>query len=244
VAWTASRAGASALTQNPGGSLPVDLWPHLWRFTLLCLLITAEFAVVYYGADWITARHALRIHAYGTSELRIPLVPVMVVPYMTMYCIFLFAPFVLRSTADLDRFAGALARVIVIAGVAFVLLPAQLGFTPVNTTASVWDPWLRLATALSRTYNLVPSLHVALFTVAAATYATRVSMWVRVLLGIWLVIVAASTILAHQHHLIDVAAGLVLGVWGARVATAGSMPPLAHHGSPTAFSQEGSRCSP
>jgi membrane-associated phospholipid phosphatase len=233
------------LTQTPGGSPTVeDWWPHLRRFTLLSVLIAAEFTVVYYGADWITAHHALRIHAYGTSELRIPLVPVMVVPYMTMYVIFLFAPFVLRSTADLDRFAAALARVIVIAGVAFVLLPAQPGFTPVSTTASIWDPWLRLASALSRTYNLVPSLHVALFTVAAATYASRVSMWLCVMLGTWLVIVAASTVLTHQHHLIDVVAGLLLGGWGARVATAGSMPPLARRRSPSAFGHEGSRCSP
>ena len=116
----------------------------------------------------------------GTSELHIPLVPVMVVPYMTMYCIFLFAPFVLRSTADLAASPARLHWVIAVAGVAFVLLPAQLGFTPVSTTASIWDPWLRLATALSRTYNLLPSLHVALFTVAAATFAARVSMRVRV----------------------------------------------------------------
>jgi membrane-associated phospholipid phosphatase len=208
------------------------------------MLITAEFAVVYYGADWITAHHALRIHAYVTPELRIPLVPVMVVPYLTMYLIFPFAPFVLRSTADLDRFAAALARVIVIAGIAFVLLPAQLGFTPVSTAGSIWDPWLRLASTLSRNFNLVPSLHVALFTAAAVTYAGRVSMWVCALLGIWLAIVVASTLLTHQHHLIDVVTGLLLGAWGARVATAGNSAPLARQRSPSVFSHEGSGCSP
>jgi membrane-associated phospholipid phosphatase len=221
------------VTQTPAGSLLVGLWPRLRRFTLLWMLITAEFAVVYYGADWITAHHALRIHAYVTPELRIPLVPVMVVPYLTMYLIFPFAPFVLRSTADLDRFAAALARVIVIAGIAFVLLPAQLGFTPVST-----------ASTLSRNFNLVPSLHVALFTAAAVTYAGRVSMWVCALLGIWLAIVVASTLLTHQHHLIDVVTGLLLGAWGARVATAGNSAPLARQRSPSVFSHEGSGCSP
>jgi membrane-associated phospholipid phosphatase len=168
----------------------------------------------------------------------------MVVPYLTMYLIFPFAPFVLRSTADLDRFAAALARVIVIAGIAFVLLPAQLGFTPVSTAGSIWDPWLRLASTLSRNFNLVPSLHVALFTAAAVTYAGRVSMWVCALLGIWLAIVVASTLLTHQHHLIDVVTGLLLGAWGARVATAGNSAPLARQRSPSVFSHEGSGCSP
>lgn len=220
-----------------------DSWPHLRHFALLWALITAEFTVVYYGADWIAAHHALRIHAYLRSELHIPLVPVMVVPYMTMYVIFLFTPVVLRRSADLVRFAGALALVIAVAGIAFLLLPAQLGFAPVSAPGSIWEPWLRLATTLSRTNNLLPSLHVALFTVAAVTFAARVSTPVRAFLGIWLLIVAAATLLTHQHHLIDVVTGLALGGWGARVATSGNLVPVARRGSASILSHEGSECS-
>jgi membrane-associated phospholipid phosphatase len=228
----------------PGGSLPPCSARHLRRFTLLWALLTAQFAVVFYGADWLTAQHPLRIHAYASAELAIPLVPVMVVPYMTMYVIFLFAPFVLQSAAELDRFAGALARVIMIAGVAFLLLPAEPGFAPVSTAGSVWNPWLQLAATLSRKYDLVPSLHVALFTVCAGTYASRASGGVRMLLGTWLAIVAASTVLTHQHHLIDVVSGLVLGAWGVRSATAGGVAPLARRETPAVLGHEGSRCSP
>jgi membrane-associated phospholipid phosphatase len=227
-----------------GGSLPADLWRHFRRFTVLSLLITAEFIVVYYGADWLTAHRTLRIHVYTAAELGIPLVPVMVVPYMTMYVIFLFAPFVLRSRVDLDRFAHALALVIVTAGVAFLLLPAEPGFAPVSAAGSIWDPWLRLATTLSRRYDLVPSLHVALFTVAAGTYATRVSTRARAFLGVWLVVVAASTVLTHQHHLVDVVAGLILGAWGARVSAGGSVAPVAQRRNPAVLRHEGSGCSP
>jgi membrane-associated phospholipid phosphatase len=226
------------------GSQPPYARPPLRRFALLSALIAAEFAVVFYGADWLTARHPLRLRAYADAELSIPLVPAMVVPYMTMYVIFLFAPFVLRSTADLDRFAGALARVIVIAGVAFVLVPAELGFAPARTAGSIWHPWLQLAATVSRKYNLVPSLHVALFTACAGTYASRVSTRVRVLLGTWLAVVAAATVLTHQHHLLDVFTGLLLGAWGARVATAsGVASPLPRATTPV-LGQEGSRCSP
>lgn len=232
------------MTPTSGESLPPRIWPHLRHFTLLSLLITVEFAVVFYGADWLTAQHSLRIRAYTSAELAIPLVPMMVVPYMTMYVIFWFAPFVLRSSADLDRFAGAVARVIVIAGVAFVLLPAELGFAPVSMAGSTWNPWLQLAATLSGTYDLVPSLHVALFTVAAATYASRLSRGLRVLLGTWLVIVAASTVLTHRHHLIDVVTGLALGLWGARVATAERVPQLVRRGSSALLNREGTRCSP
>jgi len=229
--------------QAPGGSLP-PLGPHLRRFALWSGLIAAEFALVFYGADWLTAQHSLRIHAYANAELAIPLIPVMVVPYMTMYVIFLLAPLVLRSTADLDRFAAALARVIAIAGVAFLLLPAELGFAPVSTAGSPWNSWLQLAATVSRRYDLVPSLHVALFTVAAATYASRVSAPARVLLGIWLAVVAASTVLTHRHHLLDVVAGLALGLWGARVATAERVALPVRRAPAAVLEGEGSRCSP
>ena len=232
------------MTHAPGGSRPRYAGPHLRRFTLLSLLIGAEFAVVFYGADWLTAQHPLRIHAYADAELAIPLVPVMVVPYMTMYVIFMFAPLVLPSTADLERFAGALARVIVIAGVAFVLLPAEPGFAPVSTAGSIWHPWLQLAAIVSRKYDLVPSLHVALFTVCAGTYARRASTPVRVLLGGWLAVVAASTVLTHQHHVLDVVTGLLLGAWGARVATFSGVASRAPRRTTAALGHEGSGCSP
>jgi membrane-associated phospholipid phosphatase len=195
-------------------------WPHLRHFVLLSALLTVEFAVVFCGADGITARHSLRIHAYAQAELAIPLVPAMVVPYMTMYAIFYVAPFVLRSRADLDRLAGALARVIAIAGVAFVAFPAELGFPPVDVPGSMWNSWLHLADRLNLDYDLVPSLHVALFTVCAGTYAARASRAARALLAAWLVLVAASTVLTHQHQLLDVVTGLALGVWGAAGALA------------------------
>jgi membrane-associated phospholipid phosphatase len=220
-----------------------DLGVRFKHFMLLSGLIAAEFAVVYYGADWITAHRVLRIHAYARAELRLPLIPAMVVPYMTMYLIFLLSPLMLRSIAELDRFAGALAWVIVIAGAAFLLFPAQLGFPSVGAADGPWGPWLNTAAFISRPYNLVPSLHVALFTVAAATYALRAPTYLRVLLGIWLIIVTASTLLTHQHHLIDVITGLLLGGWGARIATTGAAPFVREERS-SVLNVMRSRCSP
>ena len=232
------------MTQTPGGRLPPYTRLHLRHFALLSLLIAVEFTVVFYGADWLTAQHPFRLRAYANAELAIPLVPVMVVPYMTMYVIFLFAPFVLRTTADLDRFAGALARVIAIAGIAFLLLPAKLGFPPVSVPGSKWNSWLQLAGTMARPFDLVPSLHVALFTVCAGTYARRTTAPLRLLLGAWLAVVAASTVLTHQHHLIDVVTGLALGAWGVRLATSADMASRAQPDTPVVLSTQESRCSP
>lgn len=196
------------------------MWPSRadWRhFALLYGLLTILFVVVFGGADWITRHHSVRIHAFWAFELSIPLVPWMVVPYMTMYVVFLLAPFLLPKR-ELNRLGFALAQVILVSGVVFLALPAELGFPPATAPGSVWGPWLRLADRLNLDFDLIPSLHVALFTTCAGVYAARVAPWARALLGLWLVLVTASTVLTHQHHLIDAATGLALGAWGARSA--------------------------
>ncbi len=210
----------------------------LRHYALLWGLLSLEFVVVYCGADWITAHHSMRQQLYANFELGIPLIPYMVVPYTTMYAIFLLSPFVLKNRAALDRLALAAAKVIAIAGIAFVALPARLGFAPADAGHSVWGPWLRIASMVALKYNLVPSLHVALFTLCAGVYFTRVSRGARLGLVLWLATVAASTVLTHQHHLLDVVAGLALGAWGARTALA-PQPHLARIMDPG-----GSPCSP
>lgn len=219
------------------------MMPLVRHFALLWGLLGLEFALVYCGADWITAHHSIRLQLYGNFELAIPLVPFMVVPYMTMYAIFFCAPLVLKSRADLDRLAMAAAKVIAIAGIAFVALPARLGFPPADAAHSVWSPWLLLARRVGLEYNLVPSLHVALFTLCASVYFTRVSSGARLGLVLWLATVAASTVLTHQHHLLDVIAGLALGIWGARTALA-PQPEGPQPQSAGIIDSGGSQCSP
>lgn len=215
----------------------------LRHFILLWGLLSLEFAVVYFGADWITAHRSLRLQLYANFELGIPLVPFMVVPYTTMYAIFFCAPFVLKCRAGLDRLALAAAKVIGIAGIAFVALPAQLGFPPTDSGHSAWSAGLRIARMVALKYNLVPSLHVALFTLCVGVYFTSVSRSARIGLVLWLMVVAASTVLTHQHHLIDVIAGLALGFWGARTALA-SQPESPQPQPVRIMDPGGSQCSP
>jgi membrane-associated phospholipid phosphatase len=191
-------------------------WEHLRRFLVLWCLLSVEFVAVYWGCDWITGHRATRLHLFLDSELSIPLVPAMVFPYMTMYAIFALAPFMLRTDQELRRLATAASQVILISGLCFLLLPAELGFPPAMAPGSVWEPWLRTADRLNLDFNLIPSLHVALFATCAGTYIRNSSTFTRTILFGWLALVTASTVLTHQHHLIDAATGLALGAWGAK----------------------------
>jgi membrane-associated phospholipid phosphatase len=207
-------------------SQPLMAWPG-WAqvrwFLALWAALSAEFVVVFGGGDFITAHRQMRLQLYLQSELAIPFIPSMVVAYMSIYLVFLPAPFVLRSRQQINGLATALAMVILIAGIGFLVFPAQLGFPSTPSEVAQLDPvaahrWgalLLFADRLNLDYDLIPSLHVALFVTCATVYAVRAGAVVRSLLATWAAAVAASTVLTHQHQVIDVIAGVALGWWGA-----------------------------
>jgi membrane-associated phospholipid phosphatase len=68
------------------------------------------------------------------------------------------------------------------------------------------------ADALNLTYNLLPSLHVAFAVICAAIFSPRAPRPVKTLLWLWASLIAASTVLIHQHHILDVVSGWLLAV--------------------------------
>ncbi len=187
-------------------------WPHLRTAALLSLANALWFLLVYGGADWLTARRALRIPVHFDAELLIPLVPGMTVFYMSLYGMFLLAPFVLRTRRDFAAAVRALALAVGAAGIAFLLIPAQLAYPPVREDQlGIWAGLFHAADELNLTYNLVPSLHVAFAVICASMLSKHASRPGRIGLWLWASLIAASTVLTHQHHLLDVAAGWLLG---------------------------------
>ena len=106
---------------------------------------------------------------------------------------------------------ATLAIVTAIAGIGFLLLPAEPAYPPLD--AGRWEPLAAWNRHIVLTYNLVPSLHVALSVVTLSAYATRCGNLGKGLLATWGAAIALSTLLTHQHHLLDVVTGLILG-WG------------------------------
>ncbi len=77
---------------------------------------------------------------------------------------------------------------------------------------------LALAALMNLEYNLIPSLHVALTVTCIGAYLPHATGWTRHLLPLWAFLVAVSTVLTHQHHVLDVVTGLLLGLAGAAAA--------------------------
>lgn len=188
-------------------------WPHLLYAWALSLANGLWFALVFYGCDLLTARRALRLRVHWDAELSIPFVPAMIAVYMSIYLLFLAAPFILRTRREFRAAVITLATLIGIAGAGFLLVPAQLAFPRATAEdAGVWADVYLLADRLNLTYNLVPSLHLALTVACVAIFSRHAPGPGKAVLWIWAMAVAASTVLTHQHHVLDVVAGWLLAM--------------------------------
>src|SRR5205085_1164666 len=112
-------------------SLEMPSVGHLLTALRLGALVTCWFVLVYGGADWLTAQHSLRIPIAMPWERQIPFVPAAVPFYTSLNLLFLLTPFVLKRTSELEGLAKTLCALIAVAGIGFVLLPADLAYDEV-----------------------------------------------------------------------------------------------------------------
>jgi membrane-associated phospholipid phosphatase len=186
-------------------------WRHLLYAWALSLANGIWFALVFGGCDLLTAHRSLRVPVHFAAELAIPFVPGMTVIYMSIYLLFLAGPFILRARREFRAVVLAQAVMIGAAGIGFLLVPAQLAFAPPREEdLGVWAGIFHLADRLNLTYNLLPSLHVALTVACVTAFSGHAKGMGKTLLWIWAIGVALSTLLTHQHHLLDVLTGWAL----------------------------------
>ena len=188
-------------------------WAHLRYAALLSFVNTLWFVLVYGGMDSLTARRSFRVPVHFPAELAIPFVPAMTLFYMSIYLLFWMAPFILRTRREFRALVISMAFAIFCSGIGFLLFPADLAFAPPREEdLGIWAGLFHFADKLNLTYNLLPSLHVAFAVICIAIFSARAPVAGKVLLWFWAAMVAASTVLIHQHHLLDVATGWLLAL--------------------------------
>ncbi|MDX1527217.1 MAG: phosphatase PAP2 family protein [Gammaproteobacteria bacterium] len=198
-------------TESRGAFLGWPGWPVFRHFVFIALALTVWFAIVFVGADAFTAMHSARIAVHTRVELGVPFVPWMIAAYMSIYLLFVMVPFVLRTRREVSEFGRTLAILIFVSGISFLLLPAQLAFDP-PSVLGIWGNVFQFADRLNLDYNLVPSLHVGLSAACVSVFTRYAAEMARIVLWLWLLAICMSTVLTHQHHIIDVVTGLVLGL--------------------------------
>jgi membrane-associated phospholipid phosphatase len=195
-------------------------WPG-WSFLCFAWLLSAAnagwFAFVYGASDWFTAHRTTRVPIHLPIELSIPLIPGAVLIYMSIYVLFVIGPFIVRDRREFSALICALALATLFGGIGFLLLPSRAAFAPARNLNS-WAGLFNFADRLNLDYNMVPSLHVALSVCCIAAFVRHSGQAGCWLLWLWAIAIALSTILTHQHHIIDVVSGWLVGAFSYRFA--------------------------
>jgi predicted protein tyrosine phosphatase/membrane-associated phospholipid phosphatase len=181
------------------------------------VLLSLLFLVVYGSTNWLTAQRpdAEVSTWYFSWELTaIPYVPLLIVPYMLIDLFFFLAAFLCRDERELRVFSQRVVFSILVAAAFFLLLPLKLAW-PERPHVGGWfgdfvEQSCTVPFLMAYPHNLFPALHIALCLILADLYGRHTRRIVRVFSYTWFSLIGLSTVLTWQHHLVDVAGGVVL----------------------------------
>lgn len=188
-------------------------WPsrQCWlAFVHYGALLTILWIVIYGGANWVTSLHPYRFRLHFDAELYMPFHPAAAVVYLSLFPMLWLSPFVLQTEERLKSFAKALAWLFLLCGLGFLLLPSEevrVHETATNFFGQVFTfaDWINLR------YNYLPSLHVGMAVLCAYVYVDSAPPKLALLLWGWAAVISLSTLITHQHYVVDVLAGGALG---------------------------------
>lgn len=176
---------------------------------------------------WALALGALFFLVYGTTnrlsaglnglpslylpwEEGIPFLGWTILPYMSLDLFFVLGFFWCRDRRELYGHAGRIMLALGISCLLFLWQPLQFGFVRPETGG--WVGQLFSLLALDLPYNQCPSLHVSLSLICWPLVRRMTDGWGRRLLGLWFWLIVLSTLTVYQHHFIDLAGGLLVGL--------------------------------
>ena len=184
-----------------------------WKtYAYWAVWVGIAFFSVYPTCNWLTSLRGSYVDLYFSAELDVPFIPEFMLVYLSMYVLFAMPPFFLQVVA-LQRLGKQLIAGTLLSGLVFLLVPTRLGFDRQVPDSELFAPLYSGMFEVDMPHNMVPSLHVvfsALILLSLVDAGT--SMRQRALWYAWLIAICASTLLVHQHHLIDVVAGLAMAL--------------------------------
>jgi len=172
------------------------------------LVITA-FILIYYSAEFHARDSEVIYNAYFSWELNIPFLAIGFIPYFGIFLLPFFIPFTIRQSQPYYQLIFKLIVAIGVAGLCFYFFPTQAGFPPKPLSSDV-DA---VIVAITGNHNLVPSLHVCLTWIICMSIYPFVNTGSQLFLKIIMVILPLSTLITHQHHVIDIISGMLLAIF-------------------------------
>ncbi|HLG97942.1 MAG TPA: phosphatase PAP2/dual specificity phosphatase family protein [Bryobacteraceae bacterium] len=184
-----------------------------WPLAALWLAGLAPFFFLTYGlANWVTSlRPEVPSLVFGW-EHHVPFVPWTIVPYWSLDLFYAASLFICRTRTELNIHAKRLLTAQIVSVAVFFAFPLRFTFErphPAGLLGWMFDA----LTSFDQPFNQAPSLHVSVATILWARYSHYLRDWPLWLVRFWLILAAVSTMTTYQHHFIDVATGLWLGMF-------------------------------
>lgn len=176
----------------------------------LGIIFSFLFLLFYGGASFITDWIPWRVYVAFPFEVGMPLIPAWSIIYVSMPLLLFYCIVKLDWVAQWALFAVLVVELL-FACLCFLLLPVQMEYVAGDSTG-FWQPLFHFATTLSMENNHFPSLHVTFACTAGLALRRVVSRWQLLLIIVWIGLIAISTIMIHEHHLLDVVAGGLLAI--------------------------------
>lgn len=172
-------------------------------------LAAIAFPAIYGLCNYLASLNTEFYKAYFEWELAIPLVPWMIYPYMSLNILFVEAAFILKGKA-IKGYCISLVFALFVAAIIFYFFPGELGFTRPDYVSGYNDIFQGMY-KIDKPHNLFPSLHVTYSSLSALAMIHQTKSKVfHIIMHLWMMIICASVILVHQHHIIDIVLGALL----------------------------------
>ncbi len=188
--------------------------PRVFRrhFARVSVGLLVYFAGGYALVGWFNEHFAHPLHAATALDRALPLIPAFVVFYL-LGDVFVFGVlFVVRDRRTFDVAAIAMAMMLTVAFLTFLLFPIEM-HKQIALGNDLFSRLTRFQQVTDTGFNTFPSLHVALNTFAYLVMVRERPRWRWRLLPV-LVLIILSTLFVKQHLVVDVIGGLVLAACG------------------------------
>ena len=188
-------------------------WPkkECWKaFIYYGVLLNILWCVVYGGASHLTSLHSYRVRLHFDAELHVPFFPCAAIIYLSLFPMLWMSILLLQTPYKLRSFAKALAYLFLISGIGFLLFPADDVRTRQDVSGIIGQVY-SFADWINLSHNYMPSLHVGMAVLCARLYSNEVPLKLSSVIWVWASAIVLSTLLIHEHYIIDLITGGALG---------------------------------
>ena len=171
--------------------------------------VSVCFFTIYLGCNYITTfRNPYSM--YFDWERKIPLVPIFIFPYLSCFFLTAWPPFFL-AIDEMKKHCRKQILATFFSSFVYLLLPGKLGYDKEIPQNAFFAQIFSVVENAEGANNVLPSLHVIYGTLILSAIIRSAPKRLY-FFQVWLILICLSTLLVHQHHLLDVISGFIVAL--------------------------------